>query len=101
MIFRVEKGGTGPYYVAEHRDMYEAHSYSSHHPGARTDVKGWRCGMLSGFQSAKHMRRWFGKYLRELLYMGYKVKKFKIKKKHVLFSTSGKQIAFDRRNVLW
>ena len=47
------------------------------------------------------MRRWFGKYLKDLLNMGYKVKKFKIKKKHVLFSVSGKQIAFNRRDVLW
>lgn len=100
MIFRVEKHGLGPYKRQEHVEMYEAHSWCDNHPSVRTDVKGWRIGLLSGFQSAKHMRRWFGRYLKELLNMGYKVKKFKIKKKHVLFSVSGKQIAFDRNDVL-
>lgn len=101
MIFRVEKKGLGPYKRQEHLDMYDAHSYSSDHPSVRNDVKGWRIGMLSGFQSAKHMRRWFGIYLKALLKMGYKIKKFKIKKKNVLFSISGKQIAFYRERVLW
>lgn len=100
MIFRVEKKGLGPYKRQEHIDMYDTHSYSSDHPGVRTDVLKWRSGMLSGFQSLKHLKRWFGEYLKELLSMGYKIKKFKIKKKNVLFSLSGKQIAFYREKVL-
>ena len=93
-IFRIEdKNGNGPhkaggstFSLAE--ELGEAHS-DSQHPCA-IEMRGWRYGMIFGFDCLDKLFNWFDGWLDELIDEGFDIVEYKVED----FVTDGKQVAF-------
>ncbi len=97
VIWRLERYGCGPYTNYTYPEMQNEHNKDSkNHPGINSDTDfKFQWGMLCGFQKYGLLLKWFDNYLPKLKLLGFRVVKYKVPKKYVLFGKSGLQAAFN------
>lgn len=99
-VYRIQDSeGIGPYnsdVTNQHVDRMRNDHQQLSHPAWAIDFGRWpHDGERCGFESMKHMFRWFGGYLPVLLGLGYTVVVFEVPVWDVQVGKSGKQLMFQ------
>ncbi len=103
-VYRLEnKEGMGPYYGARfdngiRREMSNEHFEDPDHPTASSEIGTVTSGIeVCGCATLKGLKRWFGRYLRPLLELGYVVYEMDVRGRGV---RCGKEQLLIRRDKI-